>query len=204
MQSLWRQNTTLPQFPTLSGNLKTQAIVIGGGLAGILTAYFLEQKKIRTVVLEAEQIGSGQSSKTTAKVTSQHNLRYHRLIQEFGLTQARMYADANQHAICAYKQLIQEQFIDCDWEELPAFLYSCADSQMLEQEAQAASSLGIPASFTQQCELPFPVQGPCGLTTRPNFIRCAFSGPWLLPFLFMSTLGFCLLTDTVFRRIMEL
>ena len=42
MQSLWRQNTTLPQFPTLSGNLKTQAIVIGGGLAGILTAYFLE------------------------------------------------------------------------------------------------------------------------------------------------------------------
>lgn len=45
MQSLWRQNTTLPQFPTLSGNLKTQAIVIGGGLAGILTAYFLEQKK---------------------------------------------------------------------------------------------------------------------------------------------------------------
>ena len=169
MQSLWRQNTTLPQFPTLSGNLKTQAIVIGGGLAGILTAYFLEQKKIRTVVLEAEQIGSGQSSKTTAKVTSQHNLRYHRLIQEFGLTQARMYADANQHAIGAYKQLIQEQFIDCDWEELPAFLYSCADSQMLEQEAQAASSLGITASFTQQCELPFPVQGALRFDNQAQF-----------------------------------
>ena len=169
MQSLWRQNTTFPEYPALSGDLKTQAAVIGGGLAGILTAYFLEQKKIKTIVLEAERIGSGQSGNTTAKVTSQHNLRYHTLIQEFGSVQARMYADANQQAIRVYKQLIEEQFIDCSWEELPAFLYSCRDTQLLEQEAAAAKALGIPAALTRKTELPFPVQGALCFENQAQF-----------------------------------
>lgn len=41
MKSLWRVTAQLPQFPQLTGEIDTDVLIIGGGIAGILTAYFL-------------------------------------------------------------------------------------------------------------------------------------------------------------------
>lgn len=60
---------------------------------------------MNVVVLEAKTIGSGQTGKTTAKVTSQHNLIYHKLVSSLGTEQAKLYADANQEAIGMYRNL---------------------------------------------------------------------------------------------------
>ena len=81
-----------------------RAIVIGAGLAGVLTAYFLQAAGLRTVVLEASRIGSGQTKNTTAKITSQHGLIYHRLLEQLGKEKARQYAESNQRAIGEYRR----------------------------------------------------------------------------------------------------
>ena len=53
MQSIWSSTENfLPREP-LKGDLTTDAAVIGGGMAGILTAYFLKQHGVEPVVLEA-------------------------------------------------------------------------------------------------------------------------------------------------------
>ena len=72
MDSIWTDGVTLPAFPTLQEDIQTDAAVIGGGMAGLLTAYFLQKRGLRAVVLEAGRIASGQTSGTTAKITSQH------------------------------------------------------------------------------------------------------------------------------------
>jgi len=161
VESLWSK-TSIPQnFPSLRGDLSVEAAVIGGGLAGILTAYFLSRRNVRAIVIEADKIGSGQTKNTTAKITSQHNLIYNRLIQTFGEEKAKQYAEANQQAIRQYRNLTAEYSIDCLFEERPAYLYSAAqrDVLALEQETEAATSLGIQAEFTAQTFLPFPVAG---------------------------------------------
>ena len=43
MESIWQANTKLPEFPKLERDMKTDVLIIGGGIAGILTAYFLHQ-----------------------------------------------------------------------------------------------------------------------------------------------------------------
>ena len=88
MKSIWTAETKIRNRESLPGDIDTEALVIGGGLAGILTAYYLKQAGIDTVVLEADRIGSGQTKNTTAKITSQHGLIYDRLLRTLGSKKA--------------------------------------------------------------------------------------------------------------------
>lgn len=115
MQSIWMAETKIRERQPLPGDLKAEAVVIGAGLAGILTAYYLKQAGVQAVVLEADRIGSGQTKNTTAKITSQHSLIYSRLVRVFGSDLARQYAQANEKAIKEYERLIWEKRIDCDF-----------------------------------------------------------------------------------------
>ena len=74
MNSIWEKETVLPQYESLKQDLTVDVAVIGGGMAGILTAYLLQKQGVNVVVLEAKTIGSGQTGKTTAKITLQHHL----------------------------------------------------------------------------------------------------------------------------------
>lgn len=159
MESIWMEETEIRKREPLPGDMEAEAVVIGAGLAGILTAYYLKQAGIRTVVLEADRIGSGQTKNTTAKITSQHSLVYGQMIQTFGRRMAEHYAGANEAAIKEYERLIREKGIDCDFARCPAYLYSRTEETLLRQEAEAAKSLGIEASFETDCELPFSVAG---------------------------------------------
>lgn len=123
MQSIWSQSCSIPQRESLPGNLEVEVAVIGAGMAGVLTASALQEAGRRVVVLEANRIGSGQTGNTTAKITSQHGMVYHKLMQTIGPEGAGQYAAANQAAIRRYQDLIQSRQIRCDWEERCAYVY---------------------------------------------------------------------------------
>lgn len=169
MESIWRADVEIRKREALPGEMRVPVVVIGAGLAGILTAYYLKQAGIRAVVLEADRIGSGQTGNTTAKITSQHNLLYDRLIRTFGHEMAGQYARANESAIGEYERLIREKEIDCDFLGCPACLYSRTEEALLRREAEAAESLGIKASFGTDSELPFSVAGVVRFENQARF-----------------------------------
>ena len=72
MDSIWTMTAKQKERQPLRKNLSVDAAVIGGGIAGVLTACFLEQLGMETVVLEAARLFSGQTKNTTAKITLQH------------------------------------------------------------------------------------------------------------------------------------
>ncbi|MHB1314142.1 MAG: FAD-dependent oxidoreductase [Christensenellales bacterium] len=157
MNSIWAMDTQIEHREALQKDIERDVAIIGGGMAGLLTAFLLHEKGVKTVVLEAGRIGHGQTKGTTAKITSQHDVIYHKLINSVGEEQAYQYAQANQEAITAYERIITAYGISCHFVREPAFLYSTNESTALEQEAKAAESLGIPAELTLQTTLPFPV-----------------------------------------------
>ena len=53
MDSIWRKMNHNPEKLAFSGHIQTEAAVIGGGMAGILTAFFLQEAGIKTILLEA-------------------------------------------------------------------------------------------------------------------------------------------------------
>lgn len=67
-----------------------------------------------------------------AKLTSQHGLIYHKLIQTFGVDRAQQYLSANEAALQKYRELCRH--IDCDFEEKSAYVYALHDKRKLEQD----------------------------------------------------------------------
>ena len=159
MDSIWTMTASIPERETLKENISIDTVVIGGGIAGVLTAYFLQQKGIDVIVLEAARLFSGQTKNTTAKITLQHGLIYHKLIETVGKEQAQLYAGANRSAIAEYRKIIEEKNIKCDFRNCSSYLYSLEDEDKLRQEEEAAKSLGICAEFMEKTELPFEVKG---------------------------------------------
>lgn len=154
--SLWRATADLPSFPTLKQNIKTEVLIIGGGIAGLLTAYRLHRAKIPYVLLEKECICGGTTQNTTAKITLQHGLIYRKLLS-LGVEQAQKYLLANQRALDEYKTLCRD--IDCDFEEQDNVVYSLGDKGALEAEARALERLGASASYREKLPLPLRTVG---------------------------------------------
>ena len=155
--SIWHLDTQIPQFPTLDGDRKTDVLIIGGGLTGILCAVLLAAEGIDYTLIEANRLMHGVSGLTTAKITSQHGSIYHKLLKKYGPEKARAYWEMNEEALRRYAALSRS--ISCDFEMCDHAVYSTHDTRGLETEMNALRALNIPASLEAESELPFAVQG---------------------------------------------
>lgn len=157
MSSIWTETIKPPSFEALQRDMKTDVLIIGGGIAGLLCGYLLEQAGVDCVLVEQNEICGGVTKDTTAKITSQHGLIYHKLVRQFGVERARLYLQANQAALENYRQLCQN--IECDFQTQDAYVYSMNDRRKLEQEMNALQTIGFSAKFAHATTLPFAVEG---------------------------------------------
>ena len=156
MKSIW-QDTHMPHFPPLWGDIHTDVLVIGGGMAGLLCACLLNRAGIRCAVAEAGTVAGGVTRNTTAKITFQHGLIYRKLLERLGPERAGWYLEANRQALETYRELCRD--IDCDFSEQDSFVYSLANREALEDELSALVALGYPAEYAENLPLPFPTAG---------------------------------------------
>ena len=155
--SIWTDHVEMPVFTRLEHDLKTDVLIIGGGLTGVLCAHRLAQSGVDYALIEADRICCGISRNTTAKITSQHGLIYGRLIREFGMENAREYWDVNEAAIREYRKLADT--VECDFESKDNYIYAVNSAKALEEEMAALQRLGIPAQFVQKLPLPLQTAG---------------------------------------------
>lgn len=153
MGSIWTKNVELPEFDALRGDIQTDVLVIGGGIAGLLCAYRLKQAGIKAVVTEATCICGGITKDTTAKITSQHGLIYDKLIRRFGVEKAGLYLRANEEALEQYREMCRT--IDCDFSEQDSYVYSTSHPDRIRRELEAMERLHFPAEPAVADALPF-------------------------------------------------
>lgn len=154
MKSLWEIDCEMERRSPLNEDLSVSTLVIGAGMAGILIAYKLSCEGEDVVVIDSDKICGGQTKNTTAKITAQHDDIYGMLIRNFGEEQAREYANENLKAVEEYKRIIKENQIDCDFNILPSYIYSCDSRERIEKEYAAVKSLGMDAVLEDKTELP--------------------------------------------------
>ncbi len=158
MKTLWIESSDLPKFnKKLSGECKTDVLIIGGGITGILCAYMLKKRNIDYMLIERERICGGVTGHTTAKITAQHALIYGKLVSEFGVGRAQQYYRANTEALARICALCKN--IDCDFETQNSYVYSLTDKTKIERELLALQRIGANAQYARSLPLPFSVAG---------------------------------------------
>lgn len=166
MISLWSAKTQMPNFEKLEKNVKTDILIIGGGIAGLLCAFELDKRGADYILAEADRICSGVTKNTSAKITSQHGFIYDKLIKKFDTPTARLYFESNENAVKKYKALCQN--IDCDFEIKDSTVYSF-DSKKIRKEMSALEKIGVNAATTGSIPLPFSVEGGIKFKNQAQF-----------------------------------
>ncbi|MGC3000749.1 FAD-dependent oxidoreductase [Streptomyces sp. G35A] len=169
--SYWLQTAPDGGHAALTDDLEVEVAVIGGGIAGLCTAWELARAGRSVAVLEAGRIAAGVTGHTTAKVSALHTLIYDKLRRTRGPEGARLYARSQSEAIERAAGIVRELGIDCDWERRSSYTYvrDAGRVEELRAEASAAREAGLPASFVTATGLPFPVAGAVEVTDQAQF-----------------------------------
>lgn len=146
--------------PSLGEDVRADVAVIGGGLAGIACAYELARRGKKTIVLEADRVGRGETWKSSAMVTFAHDLIYRRLISKHGRQVAAEYLARNKRGLEIVASAVEREGIDCDFTrcDMVLFAETGKGEKQLTEEMLAYSMLGEKAEFTEESELPFAVR----------------------------------------------
>ncbi len=172
MKSIWEKDITKPTFEQLRGNVKTDVLIIGGGMCGILCAYMLKQAGVDCILVEAGKICSGVTGNTTAKITFQHGLIYNKIADKYGLEVAKKYLCSQKDAMEKLKELAGENFETCN-----SFVYSLQDRALIEKEVDVLNKIGVKAQFCLDTELPFNIAGAVKTENQGNIhpLKLAYS-----------------------------
>lgn len=143
--SIWMATAEMPPEPTLATDVRTDICIVGGGIAGLTTAYLLALEGRPVVVLDDGAIGGGMTGRTTAHLTSAFDDRYVEMEKVHGEDGARLIAQSHTAAIDKIEEIVNREKIDCGFERLDGFLFvPPGDStQVLDDELAASHRAGL-------------------------------------------------------------
>jgi len=151
-KSFWTDSTLPIVFEKLQQNIETDILIIGGGIAGLTTAYCLLKAGRKIVLVEDGYLGSGESGRTTAHITCALDDRYFKLEKIFGKEKAMLAANSHMEAIQFIANVVKHENIDCNFKRVPGYLFlSGNDSkETLEKEYSATQSAGLLTEMLEQ------------------------------------------------------
>lgn len=169
--SYWKDSVELPSFPTIEEDINVDVCVVGGGITGIISAYLVAKEGLKVALIEADQLLSGTTGYTTAKVTAQHGLIYDEFITNLGKSEAKLYYEANKQAMQFIEETIQTLQIDCDYKKEDAYLYATTDeyAEKITKEAKAYETLGIDGELTEDIPLKIDIKNAVKMKDQAQF-----------------------------------
>lgn len=153
-RSLWMESER-PRYAPLARNEKADVCVIGAGIAGLTTAYLLAREGRSVLVLEASEIGSGETERTTAHLASALDDRFTELERLHGADGARLAARSHHEAIGTIERIAGEEGIACDFMRCDGWLFNPPGSKRLdlEEELAAARRVGLDVELAGRAPL---------------------------------------------------
>ena len=161
--SYWLDSVWPLEFVKLKQDIDTDILIIGGGIAGLTTAYQLLKTGKRVVLVEDGYIGSGETGRTTAHLTCALDDRFYEIEKTFGEQGSRMAAESHMAAIDWIEKTINAEGIDCDFKRIDGFLFihSTDTKENLEKEFEATKKAGLNTSWLDHVPGMQAEDGPC-------------------------------------------
>lgn len=149
--SYWNDSAEPLQYGTLQSDKITDVLVIGGGIAGLTTAYCLSKSGRRVILIEDGYLGSGESGRTTAHITYALDDRFYDLEKFFGQEKSRLAGQSHKHALDWIRSTIATEGIDCNFMNADGYLFlnPTDKEENLDRELDAVKRTGLPVEMVQ-------------------------------------------------------
>ena len=143
--SSWYEAVDVPTFPSPPGGLETNVCVVGAGIAGLTTAYLLAREGVSVVVLDEGPIGSGQTGRTSAHLSTAIDDGFYKLEKLHGVEHSKLAYESHARAIDTIEGIARDEQIDCDFARVNAYLFSTPQDKpdVLDRELDAARRAGM-------------------------------------------------------------
>ncbi len=154
--SPWSRDDPTRTAAPLAGNTQYDVCVIGGGIAGLTTAYLLASEGKSVAVLDAKPtVAGGETEFTTAHLAWVLDDRFARVASIRGDEAAQLAAKSHRSAIDLIEEIVHRENIACDFKRLDGYLFPGADGpQAIRDEMVALTRLGL--MFERVDRMPFP------------------------------------------------
>lgn len=144
-------------YPELAGDSDTDVVIVGGGISGVMAAYFLSKADIDVVLLEKNEIGSGATGLTTAFITEYIDTEAANLKKMFGEDSARSVYESHNDAIETLSGIVGKEQIDCEFERVSEYIVALTtkEAEELLKEVEALRGLGVDVEYKTDDTLGF-------------------------------------------------
>lgn len=150
-ESIWENFTENGQ--KLSSDIEVNTLVIGGGICGVLCAYYLKKQGVDAILVEKNKLGNGITKNTTAVCSAAQDILYQDRIKKIGFVNAKKFLDANMFAISEYQKLSEKY--DFDFENISTYLFNEKNNLRLFEEKEVLVEMGYDMKYNETLDIPF-------------------------------------------------
>lgn len=170
--SYWTASVELPKFSELTENRTSKILIAGGGISGLMNAYQLAVKGYKVTLIEGNELVSGTTANTTARITAQQGLIYSQLKSQKDANAAQLYYESQMSAIKEIEHIVTKYNIECDFKRVDSVIYAEHEKSVkdLEKEEKVYKELSIEGHLaTDEHELPFETAGKLIMKNQAEF-----------------------------------
>jgi glycine/D-amino acid oxidase-like deaminating enzyme len=145
--SFWHEAVDLTARPALDGDTVVDVAIIGAGLTGLWTAYYLQKAdpSLSILLMDKHVAGFGASGRNGGWASALFPQTTPALISKYGFERAKALRDAMVETISEIGRVVKTEKIDCDWVHGGTWIYArtALQEKMLRAEVAEAHELGI-------------------------------------------------------------
>ncbi|ARD48946.1 FAD-binding oxidoreductase [Sporosarcina sp. P33] len=146
------------------------AVIIGGGMSGALTAYVLSNEGYSIALIEQDEAGGGSTSANTGLLQFSNDIMLHELIKQIGEDKAVEFYLSCKEAMKNLQDVAEHAPFDVNFHTRESLYYASTEEDVarLKKEYDALRKHGFPVEFwkREDIEAYFPFSQPAAIVTE--------------------------------------
>lgn len=143
--SLWFAGMIKKSYPKLKRNIAVDVLIVGGGITGLSTAYFLKKSGLKVALVERDLLAHGASGRNTGKINYLQETIYSDLTRMYSFSVAQQYLYSQDFGISLLRNIILDEEIKCDLQKVISYVFTEDEDEILKikKEKEVLEKFGL-------------------------------------------------------------
>lgn len=174
-EPIWAATSVESDFPVFTGDLETDVVIVGGGIAGITAALTLSEAGKSVVVLEAMQVGLGTTGYSTGNLYATVDSYLYQIRKKWDREMMTAVVRSREETVGRMEEIARRRGVTCDFRRCPQYIFptNAAQHSDFEQEHDAMREAGMMVTLAE-VPLPFAVGRGLKLENQAQFHPLAY------------------------------